>query len=117
MIDEELVQAFNAKPRVDINNIKKMSPGQLDQIKVYGSIAENLLNNKDFALFVHHYKFDMTAELTGITGHSVDDNARRVSIAHNIAGLDKFVTMLKRAVYFKEKAVSIQNAPLDKEIL
>jgi hypothetical protein len=117
MINEELVQAYNAKPRTDINNIKKMSPGQLDQVKVYGSNAENLLNNKDFALFVHHFKFDMTAELASIAGHTPDDNARRVSIAHNIAGIDKFVTSLKRAAYFKEKAVSIQTAPQDKEIL
>ena len=87
MIDQDKVQAFNAKPKVDINNIKKMTAGQLDQVKVYGSNAENLLKNRDFALFVHHFKFDLADELSGIKGHTLDDNARRISIAHNIAGI------------------------------
>ena len=49
IINEELTAAFNAKPKIDINKIKTMSPGQLDAIKTYGSGAENLLANKDFA--------------------------------------------------------------------
>lgn len=109
IVNEELTQAFNAKPRVDINNIKKMTPGQLDQVKVYGSGAENLLRNKDFALFVHHFKFDLAAELGNINGHTQDDNARRVAIANNMAGIDKFVDSLQRAVYFKNQAVSLQS--------
>jgi nitrate/nitrite-specific signal transduction histidine kinase len=109
IIDQELTQAFNAKPKVNINNIKDMTAGQLDAVKVYGSAAENLLLNRDFALFVHHFKFDMAAELTAIKSHSPDDNAHRVSIAHYIAGIDKFVESLQRAVYYKSRAVSQQS--------
>ena len=116
IVNEELTQAFNQKPKTNINNIKKMTPGQLDQVKVYGSSAENLLANKDFALFVHHYKFDLADELASINGHTQDDNTRRVAIANNISGIDKFITSLQRAVYFKNQAVSHQNAPLAKEM-
>jgi hypothetical protein len=113
MIRDDLTQAFNQKPKLDINKIKTMTPGQLDAVKVYGSTAENLLSNKDFALFVHHYKFDVADELSSIAGHTPEDNARRIALAHNIAGIDKFVASLQRAVYFKQRAVSIQNAPQD----
>lgn len=113
IIDDELTAAFNAKPKIDINKIKSMTPGQLDSIKTYGSAAENLLKNKDFALFVHHYKFEVADELSGINGHTADDNCKRVALAHNIAGIDKFVSSLQRAVYYKNRAVSIQNTPTD----
>jgi hypothetical protein len=112
-IDDELTAAFNAKPKLDINKIKKMTPGQLDQIKVYGSGAENLLANKDFALFVHHFKFDLADELSAINGHMPEDNCKRVALAHNIAGIDKFISSLQRAVYFKNSAVSLQQAPTE----
>lgn len=113
IIDEELTQAFNVRPKIDINKIKTMSPGQLDAIKVYGSQAENLLKNKDFALFVHHFKFDLADELSGIQGHTPDDNCKRVALAHNIAGMDRFVSSLQRAVYWRNRAVSIQNTPTE----
>ena len=109
MIDEELTAAFNAKPRVDINNIKKMTPGQLDQVKVYGSAAENLLKNKDFALFVHHFKFEMSDQVTNINGHTEEDNARRLSLVHNVAGMNRFVEFLQNAVRFKNTAVNLQS--------
>ena len=113
IINDELTAAFNAKPKIDINKIKTMSPGQLDAIKTYGSGAENLLANKDFALFVHHFKFDVADELSGINGHTEEDNCKRVALAHNISGIDKFVANLQRAVYYKNRAVSIQNAPTE----
>lgn len=113
MINDELTAAFNQKPRVDINSIKKMTPGQLDQVKSYGSAAENLMKNKDFALFVHHYKFEMSDEVTHINGHSEEDNARRLALVHNIAGIDRFVEYLQNAVRFKNTAVSLQS-PVEK---
>jgi hypothetical protein len=109
MINEELTAAFNAKPRVDINNIKKMTPGQLDQVKVYGSTAENLLKNKDFALFVHHFKFEISDQVSSINGHTEEDNACRLSLVHNIAGMNKFVEFLQNAVRFKNTAVNLQS--------
>jgi hypothetical protein len=113
IIDDELTAAFNAKPKLDINRIKTMTPAQLDAVKTYGSGAENLLKNKDFALFVHHFKFDIADELSGITGHTQDDNCKRVALAHMIAGVDKLVSSLQRAVYYKNRAVSIQNTPTE----
>lgn len=113
IIDDELTQAYNQKPRLDINSIKTMTPGQLDQIKSYGSAAENLLTNKDFALFVHHFKFDLASDLSGITGFTEEMNQRRISIAHNLGGIDKFVDSLKRAVYFRNRVVSQQTAPAE----
>ena len=113
-IDPELTQAFNSKPRVDIHSIKKMTPGQMDSVKSYGSQAENLLKNKEFALFVHHFKFELTDELSNISGHTDADDRKRVSIAHNINGIDKFIASLRQAVWFKDRVVSIQNAPLEK---
>lgn len=115
IIDKELTEAFNTKPRVDINNIKKMSPSQLDSVKVYGSAAENLLKNKDFALFVHHFKFDLADELASIKGHTADDNCKRVSIAHNLAGIDKFVASLQSAVFYKTRVVNLQSPTPDIE--
>ena len=113
MINDDLTAAFNSKPRVDINSIKKMTPGQLDHVKNYGSIAENLMMNKDFALFVHHFKFELSDEVAHITGHSADDNARRIAIVHNIAGMDRFVEYLQNAVRFKNTAVNLQG-PVEK---
>jgi hypothetical protein len=115
IIREDLTEAFNLKPKTDINSIKKMTPSQLDNLKVYGSAAENLLKNKDFALFVHHYKFDMADELSAIKNHTAEDNCKRISIAHMIAGVDKLVESLQRAVYLKNHAVSLQQAPIEKE--
>jgi len=113
LINDDLTAAFNAKPRVDINNIKKMTPGQLDQVKSYGSAAENLLMNKDFALFVHHFKFDMTDQLINVQGHKEEDDQRRLGLVHNLAGIDRFVDYLKNAVRFKNTAVNLQG-PVEK---
>lgn len=113
IVREELTEAFNSKPRLDINKLKTMTPSQLDAVKAYGSRAENLLANKEFALFVHHFKFEMTDELSSIAGHTRDDNCKRVALAHNIAGIDKFVESLQRAAYYKNKVVSQQQAPQD----
>ena len=84
IVNEELTAAFNQKPKLDINKIKKMTPGQLDAVKVYGSSAENLLTNKDFALFVHHFKFDLAEELSGINGHSATINVNGSSNSYTV---------------------------------
>ena len=113
MIDDVLSEAFNSRIRVDLNNIKKMAPSQLDRVKTYGSTAENLLNNRDFAQFVHHYKFETMDQLASITGHAEEDNARRIAISNQLAGLDGFIAWLQRAKYYKNKVVSLQSASAD----
>jgi hypothetical protein len=112
MIDEELTQAFNAKPKLDPTSLRKMTAGQLDSVKVYGSAAENLLKNKDFALFIHHFKFDLADTMTRVMGHTAEENAMRLALVHNVGGSDKFVAYLQNAVMYKNRAVN-QQSPAD----
>ena len=117
MLTPEAIDAFNSRLTVNVNTIKDMPVSQLDRVKAHGSTAEALLKNKDFALFVHQYKFELADALTAITGHTVDDNNRRVGISNQLSGIDGFIASLQRAVYMKNKVVSSQNPALNpKEI-
>lgn len=109
MLKPEAVEAFNARLKIDPNSIKKMSPGQLDAVKTWGTSAENLMANRDLAQFIHEYKFDLADALADIKGHSEEDDKRRIAIANKIAGVDDFIALLKRAVYYKNTAVNRQN--------
>ena len=109
MINDELTDAWNSRVKIDLQNIKRMSASQLDRIKSYGSSAENLLSNREFAVFVHHYKFDLMNTLSGITGHTAEDNASRIAISHNLAGIDGFIASLQKAKWYKDKVVSQQT--------
>jgi hypothetical protein len=73
------------------------------------------LKNKDFAQFVHQFKFERIDVLADIAGHTEVDNAQRVAVANQLAGIDEFVRSLKRAAYLKNRVVSLQNANLEKE--
>ena len=115
MIEQNIIDAFNARPKVDLNNIKTLGPAEADKVKAWGTQAENLLSNREFAMFVHQFKFEMTDLLAEFKGHTAEDDRARVAIAHNLAGVDAFVSMLKRAKYFKDKVVSIQTAQVQKE--
>jgi len=115
MIENEAIEAFNKRLTVDLNNIKKMTPSQLDRVKDLGSQAENLLKNKDFAYFIHSFKFDRVDVLTEIVAHTEVDNNMRVAISNQLAGLDEFVKSLKRAVYFKNRVVSHQTGQVTSE--
>ena len=116
MIDQETIDAFNARPRVDLNSIKKMSPSELDKVKTWGTSAENLLRNRDFAMFVHQFKFEMTDALGDIRTHTQDDNTTRIAVANQLAGIEQFTSMLRRAVYFKDRVVSQQTQQLQDPI-
>lgn len=109
MITPETIEAFNHRLTVDLNSIKKMTPSQLDAVKNYGSQAEALLKNRDLALFIHHFKFDVADTLSSITGHTADDNARRVALSNELRGIDQFVASLQRAVYMKNRVVIQQQ--------
>jgi hypothetical protein len=115
MINSDAVEAFNNRLTVDLNNIKKMTPAQLDRVKEAGSQAENLLKNKDFAYFVHTFKFECVDVLTEISTHNEADNAQRVAISNQLAGIDGFIKSLKRAVYFKNRVVSQQSGQVTTE--
>ena len=113
MISEDAVEAYNTRLTVDTSNIRRLTPGQRDAVKTYGSQAEALLKNRDLAMFIHHHKFEITDQLANLTWHSPDDNAARVALANNLSGIDSFVTCLKRAIYHKNKVVSFEQTPAE----
>jgi hypothetical protein len=103
MINEDTIEFYNNRLTVDLSNIKKLTPAQQDRIRHYGSQAEALLKSKDLAMFVHHFKFELADSLASLRGHSVDDDKQRVALCNELAGIDNFITSLKRAVYLKSK--------------
>ena len=113
MITQDAIDAYNSRLTVDLNNIKKMTPSQLDSVKHYGSQAEALLKNKDLALFIHHFKFEVADALANLNGHSQDDNARRIALSNELRGIDQFIATLQRAVYMKNKVVTQQTSTVD----
>ena len=62
-------------------------------------------------MFVHHFKFSLADELASIRGHQPDDNARRVALSNELAGIDNFVSTLKRAVYYKNRLGNTNEVP------
>jgi hypothetical protein len=115
MILDEVIDSFNNRLVADLNTIKTMTPAQQDKVKSIGSSAENLLKNRDFAQFVHQFKFERIDVLADIAGHTEVDNAQRVAVANQLAGIDEFVRSLKRAAYLKNRVVSLQDAKLQSE--
>jgi hypothetical protein len=111
MIETETVESFNTRLTVDTSNMSRLTPSQRDSIKHYGSQAEALLKNRDLAMFVHHYKFEITDTLTNITGHTDQDNQTRVALANHLTGIDGFVTSLKRAIYQRNKITKFEQQP------
>ena len=103
MINDDSIEFFNNRLTVDLSNIKKLTPAQQDRVRHYGSQAEALLKSKDLAMFVHHFKFEIADNLANIRGHSSDDDKQRVALCNELAGIDSFITSLKRAVYLKSK--------------
>jgi len=103
MINDETVEFYNNRLTVDLSNIKKLTPVQQDRVRHYGSQAEALLKSKDLAMFVHHFKFEVTDQIASIRGHTTDDDKQRVAFCNELAGIDSFITSLKRAVYLKSK--------------
>lgn len=109
MINENSIEFFNNRLTYDYS--KELSPIQKDKIRSYGSQAENLLKNKDFAMFVHHFKFEVSDQISSIRGHSIDDNAQRIALSNELTGIDNFVNSLKRAVYYKNKVGNSDIGP------
>ena len=111
MLTDSTIEAFNSRLTININSIKTMSPSELDRVKAHGSNAEALLKNKDLALFIHQFKFELADALANIPGHSADENSRRVALSNQLAGIDGFISTLQRAVYYKNQVVKHQTAP------
>jgi hypothetical protein len=109
MIKDEVIEAFNNRLTANLNNIKTMTPSQLDKVKMVGSQAENLLANRDFAQFIHSFKFERLDMLGDITGYTEEDNAQRIALMQQLTGVDEFVKSLQRASYLKNRVVSQQQ--------
>jgi len=115
LINDDVIDAFNKRVNVDPNNIKKMTPSQLDRVKEVGTQAENLLRNRDFAYFIHIFKFERMEVLAEISNHTADSNAERIALGNQLAGIDEFIKSLKRAVYYKNRVVSQQTSQMATE--
>ena len=110
MIHEEVVEAYNKRLTIDTSNPKKLTPSQRDAVKTYGSQAETLLKNRDLALFIHHFKFEVNDAMTNIRTHTEESNAERIALANQLGGIDSFINSLKSAVYKKNVIIKTENA-------
>ena len=110
MISEDAVEAYNKRLTIDTSNIKKLTPSQRDAVKNYGSIAESLLTNRDLAMFIHHFKFEVNDAMANIRTHSDEANAERIALANQLSGIDSFINTLKSAVYRKNVLVKSEIA-------
>lgn len=111
MINENSIDFYNTRLTVDYTKMKDLTPSQKDRIRNYGSQAENLMKNRDLAMFIHHHKFDIADQLAGIRGHSPEDNALRIALSNELTGIDNFINSLKRAVYIKSKVGNSEVEP------
>jgi len=109
MINDEAVAAFNNRLTANLNTIKTMTPAQLDRVKTAGSQAEALLKNRELAQFVHSFKFEICDSLVEIVNHTAEDNARRIALTNQLAGIDSFIASLQRAVFLKNRVVTQQS--------
>lgn len=109
MITEDAVEAYNRRLTIDTSNPKKLTPGQRDAVKQYGSLAESLMKNRDLAMFIHHFKFEVNDTLANIRTHSTEANAERVALANQLSGIDSFINTLKSAVYKKNVMVKTES--------
>lgn len=101
MIEDEVVDAYNRRLTVDTSNPKRLTASQRDAVKTYGSIAEALLKNRDLAMFVHHFRFEINDAMANIRTHTAEANAERIALANQLSGIDSFINTLKSAVYKK----------------
>lgn len=113
MISEEAVDAYNKRLTIDTSNPKKLTPSQRDAVKQYGSLAEALMKNRDLAMFIHHFKFEVNDAMTNIRTHTQEANAERIALANQLSGIDSFINTLKSAVY--KKNVMIKNETADSQ--
>lgn len=109
MISEEAIEAYNRRLTVDLSNLKKLTPSQRDAVKTYGSVAETLISNRDLAMFIHHFRFEVSDALVNITAHTPEANQERIALANQLSGIEGFINTLKRAVYFKNKLLSTEK--------
>ena len=111
MINDNTVEFYNSRLTVDLSSLKNLKPEQLDRVRHYGTQAENLLKNKDLAMFIHHFKFEVADQIANMRGHTPIDDAERIALCNQLVGIDSFVSSLKRAAYLKSRIVSSNELP------
>lgn len=111
MISTEATEAYNSRLTVDVSKLSELTAAQRDQVKQYGSQAEALLKNRDLAMFIHHYKFSLADALSEMGDHTDQANAERVAMSNSLAGITGFVNSLKRAVYYKNRLMTLDGQP------
>ena len=109
MIEQDVVDAFSYKMAANLNDLKTMTPSQLDRVKTIGSNAENILSNREFILFYRQFQLEVMDALTDIKGHTEDDNNLRIALTNQLSGIDGFIQVLKKAKYMKNKVVTQQT--------
>lgn len=109
MISEEAIDAYNKRLTIDTSNFKKLTPSQRDAVKTYGSQAEALMKNRELAMFIHHFKFEVNDAMANIRTHSEEANAERIALANQLSGIDSFVNTLKSAVYRKNMILKAEE--------
>jgi hypothetical protein len=108
MISEEAVDAYNRRLTIDTSNPKKLTPSQRDAVKSYGSQAEALMKNRELAMFIHHFKFEVNDVMANIRTHSEEANAERIALANQLSGIDSFVNTLKSAIYKRNMLIKAE---------
>lgn len=108
MLTDSFVDAFNSRIQVNVNTVKSMTASQLDRIKALGNQAEELMKNKDLAMFVHSTRIELLDAITSVTGHSEETNNHRIALSNQLSGLEAFIDQLKRAVYNRNLVVKQQ---------
>lgn len=106
MINDNTVEFYNSRLTIDLSSIKNLKPEQTDKVRHYGSLAENLLKNKDLAMFIHHFKFEVADQLADMRGHTPTDDVQRIALCNQLVGIDNFVSSLKRSAYLKNRIVN-----------
>jgi hypothetical protein len=107
MLTTDQILAHNNK--INATNVAKLTKEQQDQLITTGSAAESLMANNDLAVFVTSLKFDIATELGQMTGHSEEINNKRIALANELAGLERFVDQLRYAANLKERLVTLQK--------
>lgn len=91
------------------DSLGKLNPSQLDQVKVKGNQAEQLLNNPDFDTFINWYRFNLFTDLSNIREYDDLGNNKRIAIAHNLSGIDGFIEYLSKLVKRKDEVMNFQT--------
>lgn len=114
MLTPEAIAAFNGR-LTDLHRLEHFSPVMRQRVIDWAQRASELLQNPDFAQFVHQYKFELCDQLSTISQYTADAERQRLHLAQQIAGIQGFVDMLHTAVHHGQRAGNLTRTRLDKK--